>query len=774
MKKGALVLAALIVLLAAILLAKRFDMAGCHVKYELILPDGAVLNFAGPSFAPGTADSLMAHDGMGLPPVEHVVQDVYAMPGQLLLDTVVKPRVITITTTVHGITPKAMHAARAQLMDSMRWNRGPTNAEPSILRYTVDGVSRDLYVHYAGAVRRSVGRYGTVEIIGFRLLAVDPMWYSTETEEQVLDWQDSETIRYFVERMDGLWARTITQPAAVAHANPRVEVIAIHPSTGDVYLGGVFWNWNNIPEADYIVRWRAATDTWENVGNNGVGTSPVNSTVLALYFAPDNPDILYVGGNFTIGGGGVEDYIAQVDVRTDTWSDVGGVGVGTGMVRDIVMGHDGILYVGGQFAAWNGDGNADNITSWDGAAWNNLGAANSDVYSMVILQNGNLIAGGNFTTLNGGAVAANYVGEWDGTVWTALGVGTNGTVYAVALGPDGTLFLGGAFMTAGGGTVNRIASWNGASFSGLGGGLGAQCTDLSIGDDGTLYAAGAFTTAGSLTLTDRVARWNGFSWARLDIDMPGTNWVYALLADGDDLYVGLTDQGTALFAGDNAAINVGNVASYPVIEIKNAGILQSIRNETRDQELLFDMLIFDSEIVTIDLNPGVKTIQSNRRGNRLGDLLPDSDMTAFSLECDPRAQYGGVQGANLITVFITDADPRESGDNNNQLSDWADITGISQANTELGKLYVNIVDDGGGWFHVDLYMDAAKANLVAHTSSYNGPGPKPIAQDNNSGLGGTVTIDALVGVDVDIEVWFTIATIFWHSRWWDIDAAVTG
>ncbi len=785
MRKGATIpLLAVILLLAAV---RGIGMGACDAQYRLMTPDGWTLDFAGPRFAPGTVDSLMAHDGFGLPPLEHVVQEIWGMDGAVHKDTLVKPRVVTITLTTHGLTRKSLHQARAKLMDAMRWNRGQTKPQPSILRYTVDGVSRDLYVVYDDAVRQTVGRYGNQEIIGFRLIAYDPLIYDATIQEQVLDWQDSLTVLYVAAREDGTW-NAMGPPAAVAAGIVTVDIyaIAVDPFTGDIYFGGDFTNWDNIPNADFLVRWVRATSTWEAVGDNGAGGPALNERVHALHFGPSRA--LYVGGRFTNAGGvPTADYIAQVNVATDVWADVGG-GPGAGavtVVNDILVGGDMTVYATGSFTNWAGLGSpaGDYIVQLpSGGAWATVGNGLDALGNCLAERaDGHVIVGGAFG--NAGAVVCNNVADWDpiNTVWSDLdgGVPGGGTaVYDVAFTPAGLMIAVGNIPTIGSGptTVSNIASWNGVCWSACGDGLNFPAYGVVVATDGTAYLTGAFTTAGELTV-DRMARWTGAAYGYLDIDIPDTpafGNLYAApgLGANDELYLGFRNNGTALIAGANPVVNAGNAMSYPVIEIKNRGYLRTIINESTGHELLCTMQIQDGEIVTMNLGWGIKTCQSTWRGNRLGAILPDADLGTFCLESGPRAAYGGVDGVNLLTMLVTDADPRELGDDNAQLSGWEDITGISQDNTDLGRLYVEIVAAGGGFYHVDLYMDAGLTELVGHTGSYNGVGAQAITADNGSGLGGTVTVDAVVGADADIVVWFTIATLFWQSRWCDMDNAL--
>ena len=62
--------------------------------------------------------------------------------------------------------------------------------------------------------------------------------------------------------------------------------------------------------------------------------------------------------------------------------------------------------------------------------------------------------------LDGGGVAANCIARWDGTSWSALGSGLSGSwavVFALITLPNGDVVAGGDFTTADGVSANRIA-----------------------------------------------------------------------------------------------------------------------------------------------------------------------------------------------------------------------------------------------------------------------------------------------------------------------------
>ena len=202
------------------------------------------------------------------------------------------------------------------------------------------------------------------------------------------------------------------------------------------------------------------------------------------------------------------------------------------------------LYAGGYFTTAGGIA-ANYIAQWNGSSWSALGSGwmeQPGVYALAV-SGSTLYAGGYFTTAGGSA--ANYIAQWNGSSWSALGSGMGGDdgdeyPYVLALAVSGsTLYAGGSFTTAGGITANDIAQWNGTSWSALGSGMGSDfsfATVYALAVSGsTLYAGGDFTTAGGIPAND-IAQWNGSSWSALGSGMNSD--VDALAVSGSTLYAG--------------------------------------------------------------------------------------------------------------------------------------------------------------------------------------------------------------------------------------------
>jgi hypothetical protein len=156
----------------------------------------------------------------------------------------------------------------------------------------------------------------------------------------------------------------------------------------------------------------------------------------------------------------------------------------------------------------------------------------SGVRALAVFDDGNgpaLHVGGDFT--RAGGITANSIAKWDGATWSEVGGGVGGFagnyVSALAVFDDGSgpaLYAGGLFSTAGGVAANRIAKWNGTSWAPLGSGMSTGfISALAVFDDGSgpaLYVGGIFGIAGGVP-AQHIARWNGASWAPLGTGVSG-------------------------------------------------------------------------------------------------------------------------------------------------------------------------------------------------------------------------------------------------------------
>jgi hypothetical protein len=92
-----------------------------------------------------------------------------------------------------------------------------------------------------------------------------------------------------------------------------------------------------------------------------------------------------------------------------------------------------------------------------------------------------------------------------------MGTGMNNNVNALTINTP-NLYVGGNFTTAGGNSANYIAQWNGTSWSAMGTGMNGEVDALTVyygggGKGNVLYAGGNFTTAGGYTNWNNIAIW---------------------------------------------------------------------------------------------------------------------------------------------------------------------------------------------------------------------------------------------------------------------------
>ena len=389
--------------------------------------------------------------------------------------------------------------------------------------------------------------------------------------------------------------------SGVAGGQPTfVRALALMPN-GDVIASGRFASAGGVP-ATNIARWNGTT--WSALGSGIGGSLPVTDAVYALAVLPNGN--LIAGGSFQIAGG-----VAAWNVSSwngTNWSIMPNVRLDSTVTALVVL-PNGDLIAGGLFL------NGGRISRWNGSGWSNMaGGMNNAVSALAVLSNGDVVAAGSFTTAGG--VPANRIARWNGTAWAALGTGFVGggslVVTALAIAANGDVLAGGNFTTAGDVTATSVARWNGVAWSAIpisGSGIAIPrqtgavytlaarasgeffaggdflqlegirslgvsrwnlTTWLELGEvgqtpnlgmngkvaallklpNGDLITGGAFTTAAGVP-ANSIARWNGFTWFPLGVGTNGVVNALALMPNGD-----LVAAGRFTAAGDNPAINI--------------------------------------------------------------------------------------------------------------------------------------------------------------------------------------------------------------------------
>jgi len=252
------------------------------------------------------------------------------------------------------------------------------------------------------------------------------------------------------------------------------------------------------------------------------------------------------------------------------WADglfAGSAGL-NGWVEGMGVHNDGngaALFVAGDFTTAGGQ-TVNRVAKWDGSAWSPLQGTGTPGTTSTVIALGTFDDGGGEALYVGGAFVSaggqtvNRIAKWDGSEWSPLvvpgGTGVNSWVRSMAVFNDGNgeaLYVGGDFSQAGGMGVNRIARWDGTSWSTLAGPSGTGVSSggvfhLEVFDDGNgpaLYAAGSFASAGGVSVSN-VAKWDGTSWLPLSgASGTGVNGAVNSMAVFDD------GTGAALYVAGN-------------------------------------------------------------------------------------------------------------------------------------------------------------------------------------------------------------------------------
>lgn len=241
------------------------------------------------------------------------------------------------------------------------------------------------------------------------------------------------------------------------------------PGEGVLFAGGYF-EYAGSERAFSVARYDEANRTWSDL-NGGLLWEDLRlnsfglGDVYALALRPG--EALYASGVFRLAGRQDALGLARYDLMTETWTPLGGAG----LANALLIGPDGELYGGGLFEDAEGGAHR-GVALYDeardlwvpvGGGFESSGDPFATINALVFDSVGTLYVGGRFTSAGG--VPAERVAAWNGAAWEALGEGLPaflGSVFALAVAPDGSLYATGDFYEPGGGDLSgKAAQWNG-------------------------------------------------------------------------------------------------------------------------------------------------------------------------------------------------------------------------------------------------------------------------------------------------------------------------
>ncbi|MDP7051369.1 MAG: Calx-beta domain-containing protein [Verrucomicrobiota bacterium] len=245
-----------------------------------------------------------------------------------------------------------------------------------------------------------------------------------------------------------------------------------------------------------------ADGVFDNTFNIDVG---VDGEVFAVVVQSDGG--IVIGGDFKKVSGQAANNIARLN-SDGTLDTIFAVGAGADKpIRDISIQSDGKLVVVGEFGVLAGGGFAKigrlNLDGTPDSEFSPGMGANGIVHAVGIQQDGGIIIGGEFTTVDGKETP--YVARLQSNgildeEWGGEAVGINGAVFDVGTLSDGKVIIGGEFTEISGYSRNSYARlhYNGELDRNFDPGEGANGPVFSVAlqPDGNILLGGQFTRVG--------------------------------------------------------------------------------------------------------------------------------------------------------------------------------------------------------------------------------------------------------------------------------------
>lgn len=266
--------------------------------------------------------------------------------------------------------------------------------------------------------------------------------------------------------------------------------------------------------------------TWYNVGNLTGGTNVVFDIIQSQRGG------LFLVGDFDTSPAGNTYYMVFMRLDTRVYTRYASMGGADAIIRVIYEAPNGNLYVGGDFVHLDPFGTptvCNHVGYFTGPYWSLVEHAMDSgtddlVLAIAATYNGDVYVGGDFAHVGAGLIDAPYIARFTAAgVWENItpGVGFDGRVKAIVVGPDGKVYVGGSFTHLNLVDYNCVAVYDpvAGAWNTLGDGVtGGIVRDLCFGADGRLYACGTFTSPGYMAV------FNGANWEWLGMGISATDF----------------------------------------------------------------------------------------------------------------------------------------------------------------------------------------------------------------------------------------------------------
>jgi hypothetical protein len=177
------------------------------------------------------------------------------------------------------------------------------------------------------------------------------------------------------------------------------------------------------------------------------------------------------------------------------------------------------IYVGGDFN-WVIQPSLNGIGRFDGTQFQPLGkGVNNGMVRCMQEYNGSLYIGGNFVTVDS-VLNARRIARWDGSQWHKIGTGLTGgltNLYAMTV-YNGELYIAGDCSSLDGFPCKNICRFNGTAWDSLQSGIIGFVRSMVVDSvNNILYVGGTISSAGGIPTPTGVAAWNGTNWSAVGV-----------------------------------------------------------------------------------------------------------------------------------------------------------------------------------------------------------------------------------------------------------------
>lgn len=581
------------------------------------------------------AGNVSGQSNTGMPQIENQL-GLYAFgDGGVFQSSNAKPRSMSLSLWISRDTFDELQITRAVLARML------TPGSPVLLhRERSDGTpGLTLRAYYEGGLEIQNIKSG-LDVPDVRLIAPDPYWYTPYDigGSATIPSTSGTTNGVLVRRKEGwsfggspvqtAWSQTPDFDGGV------VRCSAVHPLTGEIYIGGSFTSISSDVAMKRLVKYNPVTNVLSSVGFPATA-----GDVLALAFTPTGR--LFAGGSFS--GGGLSSFFSSLDTMAPAaaWGNFFSptAYAPNNVVRAILAtgGPNGDVLVGGDFTqmgavlmSFLARFRNDPATTMSNI---NLDPLNGIVNCLAGNSEGKVWVGGAFTNKG-------YLALHDplaaGSIWPISALGLNGAVKVAAVDNNDHVYFSGDFTIP----TTRIGYYDGSVVRPLPGfgAMASPATDM-LWDGKRLHITGRM---GLYSSPDDPPYFIKEGGSYRHGDYVSTLVPSTVAVSGDHTLLGFDAAGNFLTSTVGMAIvNPSNSDIIPRITITGVGTLLGAYNFTTNAYVQVKVVLVAGQRAVLDFAEQVVKIRTEPFASAQNAVSPGSSMGSFVLK----------PGSNFI-VFI--------------------------------------------------------------------------------------------------------------------------